>query len=443
LQDPRFVVATLAETRPALELGTLDLCFLAALELRASGAALGSFQEEQLFEIFEQVSDIVEPDAEQPRRRATLAIQRLRDQKLLTRVDGAGVLRAGEFSLTRLGAAIVECFLSDEALTHENLSVLMRTLRSSVADALSAARRANTPEIWRAQVEVPLRVTVADLVSGIERRQRGLDVKQAEFQQRIAGLLAADWFGAVESCQALLESSSRTLAELNEMLLRDSAELSTLLQEILEHTVTGGAEAAELATLRAVEQVERIAAWGAARQRSWSEYYQYVHRYLCDVVRLDPSRALSERLRQQLSGHVKRPFSLTVANAPPIKLLRDVMPAPSAKPPVKRPRAEREKQPSESAPVDMHALIARHVSEEVKAGARGLSEVTERVLAKLPVEDRFLAAGRVAEALAKLEETERERERPWLPLSDGMTIEEWTVNGLSTQDPSATEQQHE
>ncbi len=88
---------------------------------------------------------------------------------------------------------------------------------------------------------MPLRVTVADLVSGIERRQRGLDVKQAEFQQRIAGLLQADWFGAVELPGAC-SSSSRTLAELNEMLLRDSAELSTLLQEILEHTVTASAE---------------------------------------------------------------------------------------------------------------------------------------------------------------------------------------------------------
>jgi chromosome partition protein MukF len=427
LQDPRIVVATLAETKPALELGTLDLCFLAALELRASGARLGTFAEEQLLEIFEQVSELVEPDAEQPRRRATLAIQRLREQKILARVDGAGVLRSGEFSLTRLGAAIIECFLEDEALSHENLSVLMRTLRASLGEALAAASRAMTPEVWRAQVEVPLRVTVADLVSGIERRQRGLDAKQTEFQQRIAGLMQADWFGAVESCQALLESSSRTLSELNEMLLRHAAELGGLLQQILELTLNGGAESAELAALRAIEQVERIASWGSARQRAWSEYYQYVHRYLCDVVRIDPSRALSERLRTQLSGHQKLPFSLTVASAPSIKLLRDVMPAPAAKPLVKRPRAERERVPEDAPPVDVHALIAERVREELAAGARGLHEVTERVLARLPPEERFLAAGRIAEALAKQEATARERERPWLPLSDGMSIEEWRV----------------
>ena len=64
----------------------------------------------------------------------------------------------------------------------------------------------------------------------------------------------------------------------------------------------------------------------------------------------------------------------------------------------------------------------------MRAGARGLAEVTERVLAKLPGEEPFLAAGRVAEALAKHEATQRERERPWLPLTDGMTIEEWRVN---------------
>ncbi len=140
-KDPTLVLAALARARPALELGTLDLLFLAALHLRADGAALAAFDEQKLAEVFEQVSALLEPRAENLRRRATHALQRLRDQKLLARVDGAGVLRAGEFALTPLAAAIVESFLDDETLTRENLTVLTRSLRVSLAEVLSAGQR--------------------------------------------------------------------------------------------------------------------------------------------------------------------------------------------------------------------------------------------------------------------------------------------------------------
>lgn len=426
-QDPRSLLTTLAESKPALELGTLDLCFLAALQLRAGRAVLSSFDEDQLVEVFEQVCEAVEPDAANVRLRASHAIQRLREQRLLARVDGAGVVKAGEFALSRLAAAIVECFLEDESLTRENLAVLMRALRASLAEAVAAARQAAAADDWRSQVEAPLRITVADLVSGIERRQRGLDAKQADFQRQIAALLQSDWFGAVESCQSLLETSSRTLSELNEMLLRDAAELGALLAELQELAALAGAEAAEVAALRVVEQVDRIAAWGSARQRAWSEYYQYVHRYLCDVVRLDPSRALTQRLREQLSAHVARPFALTVAAAPSIRLLRDVTDVPDDRPPVRRPKREREKPPSPAQPLDPHAVVEERVREALAEGATGLQQITERVTGELPNEERFIAAGRVAQAVARLRKPSSERERPWLPVADGLLIEEWAV----------------
>src|SRR6185312_7872721 len=110
-------------------------------------------------------------------------------------------------------------------------------------------------------------------------------------------LLEADWFGAIERCQGLLESTSATLQELNEVLLRDSSLLLALLQDIEELAVQAQDADAETAAHRLIDHVDRIAAWGAARQRAWSEYFQYVHRYLRDVVRLDPTRALTQRLR--------------------------------------------------------------------------------------------------------------------------------------------------
>ncbi len=426
-KDPTLVLAALARARPALELGTLDLLFLAALHLRADGAALAAFDEQQLAEVFEQVSALLEPRAENLRRRATHALQRLRDQKLLARVDGAGVLRAGEFALTPLAAAIVESFLEDETLTRENLTVLTRSLRVSLAEILIRANEARTPEDWQASVEAPLRVTVTDLVSGIERRQRSLDLEQQAFQTQIAKLLESDWFGAVDQCLDLLESTSRTLAELNEILLRDAHELSSLLQDIQEVAVSALAERAEAAVQRVMEQVDRISAWGAARQRAWSEYYQYVHRYLCDVVRLDPSRALIERLREQLSQHVSRPFALSLAAAPAPRLLREIEPFKDDKPKVSRPRAEREKAPTTTDAPDPHAIVEALVQAALARGSAGLCDVTQQVSAETESELQFVTAGRVAQVVARLARTTHDRDRPWVSVNDGLVIEEWQI----------------
>jgi chromosome partition protein MukF len=434
-KDPRIVLSALAQSRPALDLGTLDLCFLAALHLRADGAALTSFDEEKLGEVFELVCALIEPRAENLRRRATHTIQRLRDQKMLARVDGAGLLRAGEFALTRLAASIVDSFLQDDSLTRENLTLLTRSLRASLADVLSCANRAESVEEWQSGVEGPLRVTVADLVNGIERRQRSLDLEQQEFQSQIAKLLESDWFGAVDRCLELLESTSRTLAELNEILLRDAHELSSVLQDIQEVAVVKGASAAEASVQRVMEQVDRISAWGAARQRAWSEYYQYVHRYLCDVVRLDPSRALIERLREQLSLHRTRPFALAVAAAPAPRLLREIEPFKDDKPKVSRPRAEREQAPALHDAPDPYALVEERVKSALAAGSAGLCEVTQQVSAETAPAEQFLTAGRVAQAVARLARTTQDRDRPWRSVQEGLVIEEWTIdNGGARRD---------
>lgn len=433
-KDPRLVLAALARTRPTLELGTLDLCFLAALHLQAEGAALSAFNESKLIEVFEQVCTLLEPRAESLRRRATFSIQRLRDQKLLARVDGAGVLRAGEFALTRLAASIVEAYLEDETLTRENLTLLTRSLRLSLADILTRAGSASSDEDWQTGVEGPLRVSVTDLVSGIERRQRSLDLEQQSFQTQIASLLESDWFGAVDQCLDLLESTSRTLAELNEILLRDAHELSSLLQDIQEVAVAAGAESAEAAAQRVLEQVDRIGAWGAARQRAWSEYYQYVHRYLCDVVRLDPSRALIERLREQLSQHEKRPFALAVSAAPAPRLLREIEPFKDDKPKVSRPRAERERVPEDHDAPDPHAIVEALVQGALTGGATDLRDVTQRVSAETPSEQQFVTAGRVAQVVARLARTVPERDRPWVSVNDGLVIEDWTFAKEASND---------
>jgi hypothetical protein len=85
--NPNRLIASLMRDQVNLDLKTVDICFLAGLYLRTDKAGLASFEEELLVGQFEQVCDIVEPGAENPRKRATHAIQRLREQHMLARVD--------------------------------------------------------------------------------------------------------------------------------------------------------------------------------------------------------------------------------------------------------------------------------------------------------------------------------------------------------------------
>jgi len=345
---------------------------------------------------------------------------------MMARVDATGIVSAGEYALTSLATVIVKSFLEDEQLTRESLVLLTGAVISSLGQIRTAAQRASDETVWRSQVVAPLRITVGDLVGGIERRQRGLDGQQEEVQRQIGDLLQVDWFGAVQQCQTLLEAMASTLQELNEVLLRDSSHIQALLQEIQQTAATADATEAEEAAQRVGEQVDRMAAWGASRQQAWSGYYQYVHRFLRDVVRLDPDRALSQRLLDQVRNWPSRPFAMVVASDARIRLLRSLS-ARGERPPVGRPRADREREliaeDAENRDVDLEELVR----EALRVGHLGLAAVTRHVLPHIDEPDRYRNTGRIAAIVAKLITPRSEHERPWVAVTDAVEIEDWAI----------------
>jgi chromosome partition protein MukF len=229
----------------------------------------------------------------------------------------------------------------------------------------------------------------------------------------------------------LLDTTTSTLNELNEILLRDTHHFVALLQEIQERAAAVENDEAEETAQRVIEHVDRIAAWGSARQQAWSEYYQYVHRYLRDVVRLDPDRALSQRLRDQTAAWPASPFFLLVAHAPSIRLLR-ALEARVERPPVARPLTERELDPEWVQPENVHADIEALVGQAIVDGAATLAEVSSRVLPKLPESLHYAAAGRVADAVGRLARVHSEHERPWARVLSRLEVEDWSVDGRDT-----------
>jgi chromosome partition protein MukF len=426
MTDIHRLFGSLAQARTALELKTTDLCFLIALRDRARQQGLATFDEQSLFDLYEQTGDAIEGDRANARKSATHAIQRLRDQRLLSRVDGAGLLRAGDYTLTRLATAIVDYYLEDDALTRESLTVLTRSLRSQLSEVRSGAERAQTVEQWREAVTDPLSIAVRDLVAGIERRTRGLDAHQQAVREEISGLLQQDWFASIDTCESLLEETTATLRELADVLLHDTAQLQGLLQEIEELARLSGAAEAEEAARNVMTQLDFVVAWSANRQGAWSDYYQFVQRYLRSVVRLDPDRALSQRLREHLAAFVDDPFYLLRAQREPLWLLHE----PEIRPertPVVRPRREHEP-PLTRESLDTTAMgLEAHIEQALAAGARSLSEVLGRVLPILPPSERFGAAGRIAEILATNACVSSLHERPWVRVGTEMEVEEWTI----------------
>jgi chromosome partition protein MukF len=292
---------------------------------------------------------------------------------------------------------------------------------------LNDAQAATTSEAWGDRVAAPLRVAIGELVGGIQRRQRGFDLQQEQIRRDMAALLQADWVGAIERCEGLLESTSATLRELCQVLMRDAHELQGVLQRIQEAAAAADAREAEGVARTVAENIDRVVAWGIARQRAWSEHYQYVHRFLRDVVLLDPTRALTQRLREALAGDTARGYSLAVAAAPPMHLLRDVIVPPRERPPVRRRSTDEETPLADEPADDPDARLDDDVRAAVADGARGLVAVTERLAAARPAEERFAAAGRIAAAVARTCDPRGPAERPWHEVGGALLLEEWTL----------------
>ena len=358
------------------------------------------------------------------------ACRRLRDQRLLARIDGAGLVRAGDFNLTSLATHIVEFFLQDahDVLTRESLGLLTKELMAKLAEIRRCAEDAGSPEEWRATVVSPLRITIKDLVAGIDRRQRGLDHQQQEVRARISELLQLDWFASVEECEALLEDTAATLGDLKTVLLEDAHHMQGFLQDIEQLAVVAHQPDAEDAVRRVVEHIDRLAAWGSSRQQAWSDYYQYVHGFLRDVVRMDRSRALSERLRDQLANWVDDRFFLFVAESHPMRLLRDVE-ARTERPPVVRPGRDREaplaQVSGESGPADLEAFVLAALAHSPAT----LAGVVREILPELREDRRYLAIGEIAALVARHAEPLGNEKRPWVTVPGRIEIEDWRLRG--------------
>jgi chromosome partition protein MukF len=414
---------------PALNLSTVDIGLLVALQMLGKGSPLAAFDDDTLRGAFDDVERRVAAKEDGAALRFTHALRRLRDQGMLTRVDGARMLRSGEYVVSRLGTAIAEFYLEQESLSEESLRLLSTSIQSALLQLVHTARTCQTANEFLARVCGALRITVSELARGIERRQRGFDLEQSQHQALLGELLSANWTGAIEQCERLLDATAKTLHELAHILLQDTQVMRAALLDINDEAVRCTSPAGEDAVRQVLEHIDRIAAWGAERQGAWSEYYQYIHRYLRDVVRVDPHRLLTTRLRGELTAAGS--YALITAQAPPLTVLRDTMPEGKTEAP-SRPKREPKAPPEQVEIADPDAPHRAAVHAALAAGATGLEQITAAVVVAVPEAARFALAGRIAEWVAQApppytRKLATKPIRPWHAAHDSVELEEWRV----------------
>lgn len=465
----RDTIEYLQDRQLELKLGTADLCFLTALAEVLEMRNRSSAGDELMRRVYAEVLEVTEPEADNVQVRATHAFRRLRDQQLLARVDGAGLVRPGDYTLTTLARGIVGFYNADQVLTRENLTMLMASIKTALADVRRAAgelvahgsrqmelpaerddgegdrdddetseknaekedekkdeKKDETARDWQQRVVGPLRVTVSDLVAGIETRQRGLDAEQERVREVVSELLQEDWSDAIDRCESLLEDTTATLRELHEVLLDDTADLGGLLAEIEEMAARSGHREAVAAVQEVADQLERVQAWSQARFESWSDYFQYVQQYLRSVVRLDPQRALSQRIRQGLQRWNETRWKLCVVDPPAYLHLREPAVS-SAAAQVARPHRERSIAVEDAHPDSPFDDIAERVDGALREREDlRLSELVEEMLEDIPEHQRYAAVGAIAHELAERGHVVA-REYTWTRVSENLEIQDWKV----------------
>ncbi len=412
-----------------LQLDREDAAFLAGIHTWLAINPDPTLDEEQLRNIYRIVSEVANSDPSSSAQRATNAIARLREQRLMVRTDTAGIIRGGEYSLSRMGSAIAEWFGEQEGLTRKSLEIIMTQIRAGLGQIRVAAEAGGDDDHWESQVSGPLKLTVAQLIEGIERRQQGMDVQQEQIRERIEAMLEENWFEAVVSCETLLVTTSEALQELHKVLMHEIEGMSSLLSEIEDLCEKNSRVESVEAVDHVRRQIERIGAWGENRFATWSEYYQNVHEFIRSVISVDPDRAVRTRLRDAIKAYGRPVFwFLNVADQPPYLHLRtdsDIRPSQTV---------ERELKPEEDVLEDAGIInlplerIGEEISEKLRnSGQVELLDILSGLLPHHTFHEVYMLAGELAEWLIRLGVPLPLHDESWYPLGKGIEIQKLTV----------------
>lgn len=270
-----------------------------------------------LKDIFVLVNILVAGEDETLERRGNNAINRLKEQGLFAKVEET-------YALTFLGQALGQHWENSESLSQRNLVHYASELRLRLDRVLDAAvAKGKSQQHWLDQVELPLRETISELISSIDRRQQGMVNSQKKIQRIISERISSDWISGIDACEKMLNSTGAALEELHTILLREADAIQEMLTQIADHCLEADQPKAVEAVNIVQNQMEMVRNWADFSFNEWSRYFYNVHDYIRMSVRTDPNRHFADRIKKAIQFHCDRPWALNLPAPPNFIHLRE------------------------------------------------------------------------------------------------------------------------
>ena len=325
-QDIPALVRKILTQGLQIQLQPADLAFLAALRFWKSTESQPEFSEDELHVVYQTV-DRIQPDslADSRQRRCNEAIRRLLEQHLLICLEG-GEHRIHAYLVTPLSEQIVDSVSTGLEASQIALSTLFMTVSSHLTDIRNAAANGGNDPFWKLQIEAPLDITVSQLITAIDHRQRQLDKEAVETRSEVVELLKQDWQNAMSRCEHLLMTTQARLQDLQKLLLASCHELRHLLEAIAKYSELYERYNVVNSVLRLEQHLDRIEHWSGERLEHWETFHHRVHQYLRQFINMDERKALMERALDAIQNYQKYPWFLKCATEDNLMRLRDIQP---------------------------------------------------------------------------------------------------------------------
>ena len=323
-RDIPSLVSSILASGQKLLLQPADLAFIAALKYWKDQESQPEFSEEELHVVYETVDKVHLDSLPDTRaRRCNEVIRRLLDQNLLICLEGGGE-RPHAYLLPPVSEQIVESICTGFDASHTALSTLFMTVAGHLKEIRDAAQLDGNEQFWKLQIEAPLDVTVRQLVTAIDHRQRQLDQEAIETRKEVVALLKHDWQNAMNRCEALLKDTQARLQDLQQLLLASCHELRQLLEAIAQTCEQTQRYTVLNIVIRLEHHLDRIEHWSTERLEHWESFHQRAHQYLRQFINMDERKALMERTLDALQRFHELPWHLRCASDEPLIRLREV-----------------------------------------------------------------------------------------------------------------------
>lgn len=323
------LVGTILSKGLQLQLQPEDLAFLTALRFWKDSESQPEFNEDELHVVHQSVDRMTFDNLPETRqRRCNEAIRRMLDQHLLICLEGSEH-RAHAYLITPLAEQIVDSVTTGLEASKIALNTLFMTVSSHLQEIRDAAENGGNEPYWKLQIEAPLDITVSQLITAIDHRQRQLDREAVDTRKDVVELLKQDWQNAMSRCEHLLTSTQERLQDLQTLLLASCHKLRDLLEGIARYSEEASHFGAVNSVLRLEQHLDRIEHWSTERLDHWESFHHRVHQYLRQFINMDEHKALMERTLDGIRRYQHRPWYLLCSAEEPMMRLREVAPPPA------------------------------------------------------------------------------------------------------------------